>query len=316
MRLSEQGQDACNESSAEWDAKDYHGQSRLQEVLADEHLGWLPLEGWERMLDVGCGDGKVTAGVAARLLPRGSVVGIDPCRDMVAFARSRYGPARCPNLRFEVADARDLPFCAEFDRVVSFNALHWVPQAEAALRSIRRALSPGGLALLEFVPGADAGRVERVIEEVRRRPRWAGWFWGFRDPFAHLDATGYAALARRAGLEVVRVETEERTWDFGSREAFLGFLRTTSFAWTGRLPPARRGPFLEEVLGRYQELNGPGNVFRFYQMGAVLRAAGTANRLAAPRRAGALGRTRQGGASDAEVQPVEPEDLHPSRTAS
>src|SRR5262245_43419665 len=301
MRLSEQGLDTCNEtleavaslerghagptpSSTEWDAKDYHGQSRLQEVLAEEHLGWLPLEGWERVLDVGCGDGKVTSGVAARLLPRGSVVGIDPGRDMIAFARSRYGPTRCPNLRFEVADARGLPFSAEFDRVVSFNALHWVPEAEAALRSIRRALRPGGLAPLECVPGAGAGRAERVTEEVRHRPRWAGWFSGFRDPFAHLDAAGYGALAGRAGLEVVRVETQERSWDFGSREAFLGFLRTTSFAWTGRLPPGRRGPFLEEVLGRYQELNGPGNVFRFYQMGAVLRAAPGAGTSQGPRR--------------------------------
>src|SRR5262249_39922285 len=53
-----------------------------------------------------------------------------------------------PNLRFEVADARRLPYRSEFDLVVSFNALHWVQEQEDALRNMRAALKPGGRALL------------------------------------------------------------------------------------------------------------------------------------------------------------------------
>src|SRR5262249_53971048 len=134
----------------------------------------------------------------------------------------------------------------------------------------------------------DEGRIERVIEEVRHRPRWATWFDGFRDPFAHYSAEEYRALAERVGLRVDRIETEERRWDFGSREGFLGFIRTTSYNWTTRLPAQQSEAFLEEALDRYQELNGPGHVFRFFQMEAVLRPAGGGGggrRPAAPARA-------------------------------
>ena len=121
----------------EWDAAEYSRRSSLQEAMAQEVLALLDLRGSERILDVGCGDGKITAQIASRASKGGSVVGVDPSRDMISFARSHFGPATLPNLRFEVADARRLPFKNEFDLMVSFNALHWVPEQQTALSSIR-----------------------------------------------------------------------------------------------------------------------------------------------------------------------------------
>src|ERR1700730_3809121 len=135
----------------EWDAAEYSRRSGLQQAMAEEVLALLDLEGPERVLDVGCGDGKITAEIAARV-PRGTVVGVDSSHDMIAFASSHFGPAVRPNLRFEVADARRLPFREEFDLVISFNALHWLPEQDAALRSIRSAMKSDGLAQLRLVP--------------------------------------------------------------------------------------------------------------------------------------------------------------------
>ncbi|MFO0846203.1 MAG: class I SAM-dependent methyltransferase [Gemmataceae bacterium] len=257
---------------SEWNATDYHSHSRLQEVLAQQHLSWLPLEGWERVLDVGCGDGKITAALAARL-PRGSAVGVDPSTQMVAYASGNYDPAKYPNLSFRVGDARDLPFSAEFDRAVSFNALHWVHEGDAALRSIRRALVGGGRAFLEFVPAGKPSSTDYLVGEVCRSPRWAGYFAGFRDPFAHFAPDEYRSMAERAGFAVERIETEEASWDFGDREGFLGFLRTTTYGWTERLPEAERPAFYEDCLNRYAEANGTDRVLRFLQMEVALRAA-------------------------------------------
>src|SRR5262245_31320966 len=147
----------------EWHASDYHRQSNLQQAMAQEQLGRLTLDGGEQILDVGCGDGKITAEIAKRV-PRGSVLGIDPSREMIAFASSRFGPPAQANLRFEVADARRLPYRDEFDLVVSFNALHWVPEQGTALSSIRAALKPGGRALLRLVPSGRRESLEDVLE--------------------------------------------------------------------------------------------------------------------------------------------------------
>src|ERR1700742_1106606 len=134
----------------EWNATEYAQRSGLQVAMAKEVLALLDLEGSERILDVGSGNGRTTAEIAARV-PNGFVVGVDPSHDMVDFASSHFGPAVVPNLRFEVGDARRLPFRGEFDLVVSFNALHWVPQQDEALRCIHAALKPGGTAQLRMV---------------------------------------------------------------------------------------------------------------------------------------------------------------------
>src|SRR5437868_8084253 len=100
----------------EWNAAEYARISGLQAAMAEEVLALLDLEGSERVLDVGCGDGRITAEIASRV-PGGSVVGVDPSEDMISFATDHFGPSIRPNLRFEVADARSLHFWEEFDLV-------------------------------------------------------------------------------------------------------------------------------------------------------------------------------------------------------
>jgi trans-aconitate methyltransferase len=260
----------------EWNARDYSRQSSLQQALAEEHLALLTLAGTERILDVGCGDGKITAAIAERV-PGGSVLGVDPSRDMIAFASSHFGPTVRPNLRFEVADSRALPYKEEFDLVVSFNALHWVREQDAALRSIRATLKSEGQALLLFVPQGPRECLEDVIEEIRQRPRWAGYFSGFQCPYAHFTPSEYQALAEHNGLRVLRIRTEDGAWDFKTREAFVAFCRATFVEWTRRLPESEWGAFIADVLDRYQSVaaDGPAeaNTFKFYQMEVALTPA-------------------------------------------
>ena len=95
----------------EWDDTNYARRSALQEAMAAQVLALLEFTGRERVLDLGCGDGRITAAIAARL-PHGSILGVDSSRDMIRFASAH---ASRPNLKFEVASAAELPFRAEFD---------------------------------------------------------------------------------------------------------------------------------------------------------------------------------------------------------
>jgi len=260
----------------EWHASDYNRQSSLQQVMAEEQLGRLTLSGDERVLDVGCGDGKITAEIAARV-PRGSVLGVDPSHDMIAFAQSRFATPDHANLRFQVADARRMPYRNEFDLVVSFNALHWVPEQEAALESIRAALKPTGRALLRMVPAGKRESLEDVIEQIRQLHRWAANFANFRRPYVHFAPDEYRALAERAGLRVIRLDVEDKAWDFKTREAFVAFARATFVEWIQHLPQSAWDDFIIEVLDRYSTVaaDNPSeaNTFKFYQMQAELTLA-------------------------------------------
>jgi len=261
---------------AEWNAGEYSRHSSLQAALAEEHLGRLTLEGAERVLDIGCGDGKITAEIAARV-PRGSVLGIDPSQNMIAFASRHFGPATRPNLRFEVADVRRLPYRQEFDRVISFNALHWVQEQGAALRSIRAALVDAGQALLRFVPEGQRKCLEDVIEDVRHSARWASYFTSFQKPYAHFSPDEYQDVARQNGFRILQMRLEDRAWDFQTREAFAAFGRATFVEWTRYLPESDWPTFIMEVLDRYRSLAADSpqeaNTFKFYQFEVVLEPA-------------------------------------------
>jgi trans-aconitate 2-methyltransferase len=257
----------------EWNASEYARLSALQAAMAEEVLSLLELRGTEQILDIGCGNGKTTTEIATRL-PRGTVVGVDASAQMIDFARANCDPTLHPNLRFSVADARHLPFKEEFDLVVSFNALHWIPEQELALKSIHSALKPGGKAQLRLVPKGERKSLEDVIEETRLSPRWADYFKSFHDPYLHLSPEQYGTLAERHGFRVVHTHAEAKVWDFQSRSAFLAFGSVTFIEWTKHLPEEKRQIFIEDVLDRYQPIacDSPGeeNFFRFYQMDVSL----------------------------------------------
>lgn len=272
--LTSLGDSRYNETQmTEWNAAEYARQSSLQAAMAQEVLGLLELNGSERILDVGCGEGKVTVEIAQRVRPA-SVLGIDPSHDMIGFARTHFSQ---PNLQFEVADARQLTFQNEFDLVVSFNALHWIPEQDLALRSIRGSLVAGGRAQLRLVPVGARQSLESVVEETRRASQWRVYFANFNDPYLRLTPEEYAAVAERNGFRVRRRQTEDRSWDLGSRAAFLDFCAVGCVAWTNRIPAIERPRFLSDVLDRYQSVTagkaGKENTFKFYQMDISLVVA-------------------------------------------
>jgi trans-aconitate 2-methyltransferase len=255
----------------EWNASEYARISTLQAAMAEEVLALLDLQGAEHILDVGCGNGKTTAEIAARV-PHGAVTGVDASADMIAFAAAHSGLH--PNLRFAVADARHLPYRDDFDLVVSFNALHWIPQQDQALTSIRSAVKRGGLAQLRLVPKGQRTSLEDVLEETRLSSRWSNYFKSFHDPYLHLTAEQYGDLAERNGFEVRHTQVAAKAWDFQSRSAFLAFGGVTFVEWTRHLPEADRAAFATDVLDRYRQVaaDAPGeeNCFRFYQMDITL----------------------------------------------
>jgi trans-aconitate 2-methyltransferase len=257
----------------EWDAAGYVRQSGLQAAMAEEVLGLLELKGAERVLDIGCGDGRITVEIAARL-PRGSAVGVDRSHDMIAFATSHVAATSRSNIRFQVADARSLPFHEEFDLVVSFNALHWLPEQDEALRSIRSAMKPEGVAQLRLVPKGERKSLEDVLEETRRSSKWASYFKDFRDPYLHLTPQQYGDLAERNGLHIRHIQSNAKAWDFKSRQAFFAFGTVTFVEWTRLLPESEKPAFVNDVLDRYQlvaaDKPGEENTFKFYQMDIVL----------------------------------------------
>ena len=136
-------------SGYSWDAAYYDRHASAQRQWAAELVDKLGLRPAERVLDLGCGDGKVTAEMARRV-PAGGAIGVDLSSVMVAHASSVYADAEFANLGFARADARALPFRDAFEAVFSNAVLHWVRDHRAVLGGIHRSLRRGGRLLLQM----------------------------------------------------------------------------------------------------------------------------------------------------------------------
>ena len=115
-----------------WNAADYAANSAVQQTWARELIAQLHLRGDEHVLDVGCGDGKVTAEIA-HAVPHGSVTGVDASPQMIDFARKTFPPSAIPNLTFRVCDARKISTAAWFSPSL--------PQKEERTGARRRLIS-------------------------------------------------------------------------------------------------------------------------------------------------------------------------------
>ena len=101
------------------------------------------------VLDVGCGTGAITAGIAKAVGPHGQVVGID--RDSVLLERARREHASAANLRFERGDATALTCSTQFDVVSSARTLQWISDPALAVRNMKGALRHAGkLVVLDY----------------------------------------------------------------------------------------------------------------------------------------------------------------------
>ncbi|HUP03946.1 MAG TPA: methyltransferase domain-containing protein [Bryobacteraceae bacterium] len=148
-----------------------------------------PLPG-ERILDVGCGSGQLTAAIAAC---GAEVTGIDSSAEMIAAARRNY-----PDLQFDEMDVAHMKFEPRFHAIFSNAALHWVREAGAAVSGMAGALLPGGRVVVEFGGKGNVRRlreaVAQALKALRIKAPPARWFFP--------SIAGYGAMLERHGLDV------------------------------------------------------------------------------------------------------------------
>src|SRR4051812_16270852 len=139
-----------------WDATRYDEAFAFVPALGSAVLDLLDPQPDERVLDLGCGSGELTAQIAAR---GAHVVGVDSSTEMLARARVRF-----PDLDLRLADAENLAVDGRFDAVFSNAALHWMTRPDQVLSGVRAALRDGG----RFVAEMGAARnVDALVTALR-----------------------------------------------------------------------------------------------------------------------------------------------------
>lgn len=178
--------------TCEWNAGLYESCHSFVWEYGRDVIGLLAPKEGERILDVGCGTGQLTAEIARS---GARVVGVDSSATMIAQACENY-----PDVRFEVQNICTMAYRGEFDAVFSNAALHWVRRADDAAAAMAAALTPGGRFVAEL---GGHGNIRAVLEAVRQAMESkGGTASGQVNPWFFPSVGEYATILERHGLEV------------------------------------------------------------------------------------------------------------------
>jgi len=217
-----------------WNAAEYAANSAVQLSWAREVIARLHLQGHEHILDVGCGDGKITAELALAV-PRGRVLGVDASPEMIAFAQQAFPPAA--NLKFQIGDARRLESVGgPFDLVYSNAALHWVDDHEAILRGAAAALKPGGRLMISCGGKGNAHDVFLALRPEMRRPRWREFFRLMPLPYFFYSPGDYHRWLPKWGFKINALRLVPKDARYDGAAGLAVWLRTTWLPFVQRVP--------------------------------------------------------------------------------
>ena len=209
-----------------WNADIYERNARFVSDLGLAVVSLLDPQPSERILDLGCGDGVLSAKLQEL---RCTVVGIDPSFDFVQAAVTRGVDAR-------LGDARSLAFDVEFDAVFSNAVLHWIPESQMVADGVFRSLKPGGRFVGEF---GGHGNIAAIMTSLVATLRFRGVELEQNLGWYYPTPNEYRTVLKKAGFNINSIELIPRPTPLPT--GMEGWLRTF------------RGSYLRDKLGNQAE---------------------------------------------------------------
>ena len=233
-------------SPRDWDATSYERMSGPLEAMGREVLDRLDLRGDERVLDAGCGTGRVTAALVERL-PHGEVIAVDGSPAMVEAARERLGDRA--DLR--VADLLELRLDRPVDAILSTATFHWIADHDRLFARLLDLLAPGGRLVAQCGGAGNIAVLKAAAEEVGRREPYAPALAGWAGPWTFSGTCETAERLRRLGWADVWTWPQHVLVQPEDPHEYLGTVALGSHL--ERLEPGLRDPFVDAVIAELDE---------------------------------------------------------------
>lgn len=230
-------EDMASSISNSWNPELYDNKHAFVWERGAEVLSLLGASPGETILDLGCGTGHLTSRIAAS---GARAIGVDASPEMVEEARKNY-----PELRFEVADARDFELGEPVDAVFSNAVLHWVKEADHVVRCVWNALRPEGRLVAEF---GGKGNVRKLLSGFYHALDRLGATDGERpNPWYFPSVGEYSALLESQGFDVTFAKLFDRPTALDDGEGGLhNWIRMFGGAFCSALSPDKQEQFIRE----------------------------------------------------------------------
>jgi trans-aconitate 2-methyltransferase len=264
----------------DWDAERYHR-------LSNPQLGWgrhvlerLAPEPNERILDLGCGTGRLTTELFAAI-GEGLVVAVDRSESMLREASAQHVWHRGPHpidadklpsrIHMVRADGLYLPFVDAFDAVLSTATFHWILDHDLLFSSIYRSLVPGGRLVAQCGGAGNLATLLERADALARRPPFREYFADWRDPWTFADVPTTVDRLDRAGFTAIDVTLVAAPTPLEDRASYRDFLSCVCVReHIARLPESVRPAFLD-ALADLAAADSPAFTLDYWRLNILAR---------------------------------------------
>ncbi len=238
--------------SLKWDPKAYNKLSFAQDKAATKVLKFLKINQGSNILDVGCGDGKITARLSE--INSGSVIGLDKSHEMINFASTKYAN-NYSNLKFLVKKAEDISFANRFELIFSSFALQWIENKSLFLEKAYIALKDGGQLCL-VLPLCISPELELALNNLTTAPTWVNYFTHFNPNWHFIKSEELLKLIRDNSFKLEKSYEDTLEIEFINVEQ----LRQYICLWLPHpnlIKAQEKNLFIENLMDQYCQLIPP-----------------------------------------------------------
>jgi trans-aconitate 2-methyltransferase len=229
----------------EWDGTSYDRISGPMEAMGLAVLARLDLEGGELVLDAGCGSGRITEALLARL-PRGRVIAVDSSPSMIAAARERLG-ART-GLELRTLDLLALQLEEPLDAILSTATFHWIKDHELLFARLHAALRASGQLVAQCGGEGNITTLRAAVAPLMQCEPYAEHFASFQPPWNYASAQATQERLLAAGFASARCWLAPAPQQPPQPREFLSTIVLGPHVQ--QLPEQLRERFIDDVLER------------------------------------------------------------------
>jgi trans-aconitate 2-methyltransferase len=215
----------------EFDGRKYEKASTFQKEWGNKIISELNLKGNEDILDIGCGDGLLTANLA-RLVPDGNVIGVDASKGMIEVAKEKEGN----NLKFLLMDINEIDLNYQFDFIFSNATLHWIKNHSRLWTNIHKLLNSNGFVRFNFAADGNSSHFFKVIKAIVVFEEYREYFSEFRWPWYTPSLDEYENVLKDFAFSELNVWVENEDRFFPDKEAVIEWINQPNIV-----------PFLEYI---------------------------------------------------------------------
>ncbi len=231
-----------------WDADIYHSHSLIQFEAAVNLFNKLETSDFTSILDLGCGDGKITD-LIAKKLPGASVTGIDASASMIDFALKQYNKTNNINLKFLIQDIENIEYVRKYDLVCSFFALQWISNLNSTFNKINKSLKYKGCFAFT-IPLHISITLDQAIKKMLSEPKWSKYFDDFSPGWYFHEPKKILKLLEKNHFKPNCVKVIAQEMSFPSRQHLEKFILPW-LTYLDRIPEQFKNDFFKQLIDYY-----------------------------------------------------------------